>query len=160
MSDSKRPGGLTALAVINFVFGGLSVITAMGLAVMLFAAGAMETATGGLTIIADNAAQDALRQGIDAIGGKSMLYVSFALTLLSSVLLILSGVGYLKQKLFLGRMLGNGYALVAVFGSVISMSKTPEEFGGGFNLGVIFGLLYPILTLVLLNTTFKEDLVN
>ena len=26
MADGKRPGGLTALAVLNFVFGGLSII--------------------------------------------------------------------------------------------------------------------------------------
>jgi len=36
----------------------------------------------------------------------------------------------------------------------------PSEIGGGFNIAVIIGLIYPIVTLVLLNTTFKEDLTN
>lgn len=30
----------------------------------------------------------------------------------------------------------------------------------GFGIETIIGLTYPILTLVLLNTTFKEDFVN
>ena len=31
MSEGKRPGGLTALAVLNFIFGGLGAIGALGL---------------------------------------------------------------------------------------------------------------------------------
>jgi hypothetical protein len=30
----------------------------------------------------------------------------------------------------------------------------------GFGLGNIIGLVYPLLTLILVNTTFKDDLVN
>ncbi len=149
MTDGKRPGGLTALAVINFIFSGLGVITVMGLAVLFFAGA-----------IPDEEARLALEEAVAAIGGQSMLVVSLVLNLITMVLLILSGIGYLKQKRFLGRTLGNGYALVSVIGSVIGMFLTPEEMGGGLNLGVVFGLLYPVLTLFLLNTTFKEDLVN
>jgi len=39
----------------------------------------------------------------------------------------------------------------------------PDSFlprGGGFNLGTVIGLIYPVLTLILVNTTFREDLVN
>ena len=32
--------------------------------------------------------------------------------------------------------------------------------GGGFNIGTIIGLVYPLLTLALLNTTFKDDFVR
>jgi hypothetical protein len=35
MSDQHRPGGLTALAVLNFVFGGLALFGALGLAALL-----------------------------------------------------------------------------------------------------------------------------
>jgi hypothetical protein len=35
-----------------------------------------------------------------------------------------------------------------------------SDAGGGFNLGTILGLVYPVITLFLLNTTFKEDFVN
>ena len=30
----------------------------------------------------------------------------------------------------------------------------------GFGIGTIIGMIYPVLTLYLLNTTFKDDLVN
>jgi uncharacterized membrane protein YkvI len=30
----------------------------------------------------------------------------------------------------------------------------------GFGIGNLIGLIYPVLTLILLNTTFKDDLVN
>jgi hypothetical protein len=32
--------------------------------------------------------------------------------------------------------------------------------GGGIGIGTVFGLLYPVLTLVLVNITFKDDLVH
>jgi len=32
--------------------------------------------------------------------------------------------------------------------------------GAGFGIGTIVGLIYPLLTLMLINTTFKDDLVN
>ena len=35
MASGTRPGGLTALAVINFVWGGLSLLGALGMAVMI-----------------------------------------------------------------------------------------------------------------------------
>ncbi len=35
MEQEKRPGGLTALAVFNFIFAGLGVIGFIGYAVML-----------------------------------------------------------------------------------------------------------------------------
>jgi len=76
------------------------------------------------------------------------------------VLLLLSGIGYLKLKKFLGRMIGNTYAVISIVSSVISGIMFPSEMGGGFNIGTIIGLIYPIITLILLNTTFKEDLTN
>ena len=37
---------------------------------------------------------------------------------------------------------------------------TASARGGGFNLGLILNLVYPLITLVLINTTFRDDLVN
>jgi hypothetical protein len=78
----------------------------------------------------------------------------------SNVLLFLSGIGYLKQKKVLGWMMGNAYAILSIVSSIISALTFPAEIGGGFNIGIIIGLIYPIVTLALLNTTFKEDLTN
>ena len=143
MAD-KRPGGLTALAVFNFIFGGLGVILALGALAVIGIADAAISEAGGV---------EATSYDGPSIG---ILYLSLVLLLVAAGLLITSGVGYIKQKLFLGRKLGNAYAAVSLTNTVIGLALV----GGGFGIGTIIGLIYPILTLFLLNTTFKEDLVN
>ncbi len=133
MTD-KRPGGLTALAVFNFIFGGFAVILSLGLLVIVAAVD---------EFIAENG------------GSVGLLYLVTLLTVASAGLLIASGVGYLKQKLFLGRKLGNAYAAVSLTSTVVSLAN-----GGDFGVGTIIFLIYPVLTLALLNGSFKEDLVN
>ena len=44
MADGKRPGGLTALAVLNFVFGGFGVLAVLAAAAVL---GAVNDLTDG-----------------------------------------------------------------------------------------------------------------
>ena len=137
----KRPGGLTALAVLNFVFGGIGAIVAI-------------IGFGGLAII---------REGIknaEAQGGKydgpslTMATIVIALTAFGALLLIVSGVGYLKQAKFSGRTLGTLYALVSLGGTVASAAA------GGLGIGSVLLAIYPLLTLILVNTTFKNDLVH
>ena len=151
MSHGKRPGGLTAMAVINFVFGGLG---ALGLFffIILFAI------IGG---VVEGEVQEEMKKGLDEAGITAGFLV-FLLVVQATVvgLLITSGVGYLKQKKALGRYIGTTYALVSIGSNLLSGLLMPVDSGGGFNLGTIIGLIYPVLTLILLNTTFKEDLVN
>ena len=90
----------------------------------------------------------------------SIFMVALALTAVSAFLLIASGVGYLQQKRTLGRTLGSVYAVLSIGSSLVSAALMPEELGGGANIGTMVGLVYPVLTLVLLNTTFKHDLVR
>ncbi len=143
MAEGKRPGGLTALAVLNFVFGGLGALATLGFLALAAAAG------------------EAVKMA-ESAGGKyegpsvSIWYVFILLGGVSAALLIVSGVGYIKQKRFLGRTLGTGYALVSLGSTAmgIALLKT------GFGIGTIIGLIYPLLTLFLVNTTFKDDLVN
>jgi hypothetical protein len=155
MSAGKRPGGLTALAVFNFIFGGLGVLSALGLAVFITMLGMMsEEAMADMT--AEQIAQfEAMRE----VGAG--LFVTLAvLSLVSALLLIFSGVGYLRLKRFLGRTLGNAYGVLGIVSTVGSAMFMPVVLGGGsFTIGTILGLIYPVLTLVLLNTAFKEDLV-
>jgi hypothetical protein len=152
MNEGKRPGGLTALAVINFVFVGFSLLSLAGLAVFFTLADKMPTGQR----------QETQRAQIEALQnmGTPILILMFGLTLLSGVLLLLSGIGYLRQKKVLGRTVGNVYAILAVLGSMVSVFLFRTELGGGFHIGTIIGLIYPVLTLVLLNTTFKDDLAN
>ena len=152
MNEKQRPGGLTALAVINFVFSGWSIIGLLGLVAMFAFIGKLPTDQM-------DANQKTQIEALQNMGLPVFIFI-FALTIISSVLLLLSGIGYLKQKKFLGRTIGNTYAVVTIISSVITGIMFASELGGGFNIGTIIGLIYPVLTLILLNTTFKEDLTN
>lgn len=73
------------------------------------------------------------------------------------MLLLLSGIGYLTQKRFLGRVVGNIYAFFGIIAVLISLLILPKEIGGGFGTSAIIGLIYPTLTLILLDTAFIDD---
>jgi len=141
MADGKRPGGLTALAVLNFVFGGLGALLMLGLVALLSVTSSAVHAAGG---------------ELTSAPGAGLVYLALLLGGINVILLIASGVGYIGQKKFLGRTLGTVYAILSLAGSVISLAGLHT----GFGIGTIIGLIYPVLTLVLLNTTFKDDLVN
>lgn len=142
MAQGKRPGGLTALAVLNFVFGGFAAIGAL----LGFA---------GLALIRE-AIKKAEEAGAKYDGqGLTAATIVILLMAVSAFLLIASGVGYLKQKRVLGRTLGTAYAFVSIVSSIVGVVS-----GGGIGIGTIIFLVYPVLTLIMINTTFKEDLVN
>lgn len=145
MAEGKRPGGLTALAVLNFVFGGL----------------------GALGILAVVAMLSLAKSGMDAIkagGGEvhytgpstGAIYLAILLSVVGTIVMIIAGVGYLKQKRFLGRTMGNVYAATSIASSIVGIALLKT----GFGIGTIIGLIYPVLTLILINGTFKDDLVN
>ena len=152
MNEAKRPGGLTALAVLNFIFFAFGLFGLLGLAVFFAFVGAIPT----------DQMEGTQRAQIEAFQnmGIPVFIVIFVLAVISNILLLLSGIGYLKQKKVLGRFIGNAYAVFSIISSVISGMLFAPELGGGFNIGAIIGLIYPIVTLALLNTTFKEDLTN
>lgn len=151
MTEGKRPGGLTALAVINFVFVGLGLIGVLMLAAFFAFIGMIPT----------DEMPEEQRAQIEALQnmGLPVFILSFVLSIVSSVLLLVSGIGYLKQKKIMGRMVGNTYAVVSIVSSVITGMMFAAELGGGFNIGTIIGLIYPVVTLILLNTTFRDDLI-
>jgi hypothetical protein len=131
-SSGTRPGGLTALAILNFLFGGLGLI-------------------GALTNLArsGNASDEVVK-----LIGRDALLINAIVGGLVSILLILIGIGFLGQKRVMGRVLGNVYGILSLLGTAVSVAYV------GFNFFVIIGLVYPLLTLLLINGTFKDDLVN
>lgn len=141
MALGKRPGGLTALAVLNFVFGGIGLI----MSALAFL---------GLSLIKEGIAK------AEAMGGKydgpsiTMAQLTVGLSVLSAILLITAGVGYIKQKRFTGRTLGNVYALVSLGGTVLAVAT------GASGIGAVLFAIYPLITLALINSSFKSDLVN
>lgn len=140
--QGKRPGGLTALAVLNFVFGGLGVLGILAMYALLAAA---DSISGGEVTAA-----------MAKTPGAALVWVGLLLGLVGTVLLIVSGVGYLGLKKMLGRTIGNAYAAISIISGIFSLAA----LGQGFGLSTIIGLVYPVLTLILLNTTFKDDFVN
>lgn len=154
MSEGKRPGGLTALAVINFVLGGGGLLwkglNILGMIVLLYAdlgPGATE-------------GQTKVKEIVEKVGLANLVIV-FVLSVTVSFLLIISGIGYLMQKKFLGRFLGNTYVLVYIGVTIFDLSLVSGKLpGGGFSILVMVLLIYPVLTVILINTTFKDDLVN
>jgi len=136
MAQGQRPGGLTALAVLNFIFGGLGLLAWLFIA---FAIGAIEQATDE-SIWGD-------------LGAVAYFFVLVGLTI--SGLLIAAGVGYLGMKRVMGRYFGNAYGITSLALTVVTLL-----LGQPFGINTIIGLVYPSLTLILLNTTFKDDLVN
>jgi len=150
MSEGKRPGGLTALAVINFVFFGLGLIGLLGMAASY---------AGWFPIDKMTEEQKATMEAIQNIPLPMFIFI-LVFSIVTNVLLLLSGIGYLKQKKFLGRMLGSVYAVLGIVSTIITAVTFPTEAYGGFHIMTMIDLIYPVLTLVLLNTTFKEDLTN
>lgn len=137
--DGKRPGGLTALAVLNFVFGGLGALALLALFAVIGAVANSAQSTG---------------VEVKSSPGAALAWTNLLLATLTVGLLITSGVGYLGLKRFLGRTMGNAYALVSLASSAIGISI------GGFGIYAMIGLVYPLLTVALINTTFKDDLVR
>ena len=105
-------------------------------------------------------AQQEMKRAFEEAGiGPGLLTFIIVLGFLSSLMLILSGVGYLGQRKVLGRGIGNAWAILSLASTGVNLVTLPAE-AGGFNLMTILGLIYPLLTLLLLNTTFKEDFIR
>ena len=137
MSQGQRPGGLTALAVINFVLGGFGCLGILALAALF---GAADTISDG-----------AVTEGIATSGGVMLPLI---LSVVTVALLIVSGIGYLGQKKKLGFLFGNLYAGASIASSLIGI------IGSGFTIASLIGFVYPVVTLVLLHKVFKDDFIN
>lgn len=66
-------------------------------------------------------------------------------------LMIVSGIGYLMQNRILGRYGGTAFASLAIFTTL--MEATMVYY---FNILTIIWLIYPVLTLIMLNTVFRD----
>lgn len=134
---SDRPSGLTALAVVNFVLGGFALLGVLGLVV---ATSADPEAAAQQGMVGDEVSM-------------GMVYGWSLLELLVGGLLIASGLGYLRLKKLLGRALGNLYAFLAIVSEFAGLSM----LGMDFSLLTLISIIYPVLTLALLNTVFRDD---
>lgn len=135
---ADRPGGLTALAVLNFVFGGFGVIGFMG--------------------------------GISAWNMGILWIVSSLLGGAYSGLLIANGVGFLKQSKKLGQLMSLFCGFIGIASaalSMVNMLSLTSKFGafgtavaGIGAAGIVIGIAYPVLLLILPRTVFKNSFDN
>jgi hypothetical protein len=134
---------------LNFVFAGLSLLNALGLlAVLAFS-----------DKLAQSAATDedrAVFESLQSVGTGVWAFM-LVVNVLVVALLIISGVGYLKTRMW-GRRIGSVYALLSIGDAIATVFILPAAFGG-FGIQTLIALVYPVLTLILLNTTFKDDFV-
>ena len=151
MEETKRPGVLTALAVINFILAFLYIVL-NGLAVLTFLF--IDNVPLGNLGEAQIAELEAMRQ---LSTGESVFMLGPPV--IAGILLLLAGIGYLKQKKILGWVMGNAYAAVIILHTIVSsLILTPALRGG--TVITIVALAYPIITLILINFVFKKNLAN
>lgn len=149
---SECPAGLKVLGIVNFGFG------AMALLGGVFGMLALPFWDSMMGWNQEQYEQPGIPEWARSINNwstglltKKTLMMGSIVSLITAPLLFLSGRGYFKQRKVQGRWLGNLYAIIAI---------------GGFALGLIYWnlglmnaveLVYPMLTLILLNVVFKND---
>lgn len=148
MSESTRPGGLTALAVLHFVFGGKRLADTLGFVAMRSLRDQM-----------DEKGPRELADALAAVDATAFTAIS-VFAALTGLATIAAGIGCLKLRARLGRRLGTTAAL-AMIGVTIAYAMLLRGTGAGdFTLLTLVALLFPLLTLFLLNVTFKDEFVR
>ena len=151
MEEKDRPGGLTALAVINFIFAALSLLG-------IFAPFITRILISSMPMDQMNDAQVAQLTAIQNMSGLTLAVIT-CMGVILFLLLLLSGIGYLKQKKVMGRILGSSYGALSIINTVMSTVIFSGALGRSFGIGAIIGLIYPVLTLLLLNFIYQDDLI-
>lgn len=155
MTPSRRPGGLTAMAVINFILfaWGLLEMTSV-----ITAAAAKQNYPDGPTPDLDPESMEyrlaslAVEPGIADMSTDDLTVLAL-LAGIVSLLLLISGIGYLLQRRVMGYVLGCVYAAGSIGTKMFSFFYISPDF----HIGGVLVLIYPLLTLFLLNTTFRDD---
>jgi hypothetical protein len=116
MSEGKRPGGLTALAVINFVAAAYDLLQLMFYGMMFTAHHSVTVREALLTQYEKNPAMQTVLETFISnpqyTGTMALFFLLLAATLVSS------GIGYLLQRRRLGRAVGSAYAFLSL-GSLV-----------------------------------------
>ena len=138
----RIPGGLVALAILNFVFA----LPSLLMALFIYA-----LATMGLFGQEGPAFSDA------PIATK----VAFASCIAIAILLVVSGIGYLVRHPFFGRILGNAFVVLALATAAMTLIGFGVSVVGEASLLVTLVVavcsIYPALTAVLINTTYRPQ---
>ena len=160
LADQLKPGGAAAL----------------GAAALLYkqGQGAAAEALLAKTVRGDPAAKDGVEsrpekmenlkklRETDQLMKKqaSLIMLGGALDLVFMILLILAGIGYLKQRRVLGKIVGTVYAVTAILWGAGALFYFQQATGQSAGIGSLIGFIVPGVTLILLHLTFKDDFIN
>lgn len=138
--NTRRTGGMTAVGILNIIFGSFASI------------GALVTVLGGGLMAAIGSAAEQEMTGATgeaaAFGGALILLGLFGLTI--GVMLLVAGIGVLMVKPW-GRNLSLAAATLAIVNN-IGQAVLLSAFG----LGTVIGMAYPIILIGLfMNPSWK-----
>jgi len=156
--EGRRPTGLLVLAIINFVFAGWAVV---GTPLLLIIAFLKDTILEFLKeryeegTVDEESYEQILELYASLPEGAALIVIS-VIGLIVPILLTFAAVGYLKQRKVMGRGIGNLYSLVALLNVALWIALGPK----GMQFLLLFDIVYPVITLILLNTVFRDDFVN
>jgi hypothetical protein len=136
----QRPGGLTVLAVLNFIFAGLGLIAYV--------------IVGGLLAIFSGAAAG-IGAGSAIAGSIILVWLLLIVNIAYCIFLVISGLGFLKQSKKKGQKMGFICGVIGIIGTIIGIIMT-SSFGGMS----ILGIAYPLLLIILPQTVLKDGFVN
>ena len=134
VARTLRPGGLTTLAILNFVLGGFQALGAL-----------ISLATINVVVQVNDQVQQT---------DPRLLAVTVVLNLIIAGLLITSGVGFLKTSRIAGRLMANLSVLFFVGRTVFAyasglMEADPSTFS-------LIGFIYPFLIFLFVNFVFPD----
>jgi len=178
MAAAERPGGLTALAVINVVLSCIFALASLATLVALLVVHPLPVephAERPAGTVVDPGADQSPGSGLAAPGAdaappvaphphhfrhrgpesRAELGLGFVDEILCAILLAISAVGYLRLQRVAGRYVGSLYGVVAVLFFIVEHHISHQPLG----ITGLIALIYPVLTLIYVNTTFRNDLV-
>ena len=155
MSTSDRPSGLTALAVINFVTGTFQFFSAVAFLLRRFV---FSQRFEGRELGEDEHHAEGLQALLDVPVVESLVYSS--LYLAAALLLIVTGVGYLKRKKFFGRHLTTVYVICDLGALALMFAWLPESYIRELGIAVLRMAFYPLFIGAVIHTVFRRDLMR
>lgn len=134
---NQRLGGVTALAVIRLLEFGTGLLGLLGMGFLYYQG---KLSGGG-------------EEGFQSTGN---FFTLAGLEVVFVVTLLLSGIGLLGSKRFLGRHMTTAASILAAAKTVFIVTREPRHF----DLMVVAMLAWSLIAALLVNTVFKDDLVR
>lgn len=133
---SQRPGGVTVLAIINFLGFAISLLTLLWEIYSYFTS---EVAGEGTSY-----------------SSMSAYFVIQGCNVALCLLLVITGIGLIGCRKLIGRHFTTALFLVSLAKAIAVVNLAPEEF----NLFTVALVVWPLVAAVLVNTVFTDDLTQ